>query len=47
MAAEHPETTDPEGRRVVFDAGSRQHLSRRRPWLLDHINVILVDRRPP
>jgi hypothetical protein len=41
MAAEHPETSDPEGRRVVFDAGSRQHLARRRPWLLDHINVIL------
>src|ERR1700685_716977 len=29
---------DPEGRRVVFDAGSHLHLAEgRRSWLLDHI----------
>lgn len=41
MAVQHPQTTDPDGRIVVFDAGSRLHLRRRRPWLLDHIDVIL------
>lgn len=35
------ETKDPEGRTVVFDAGSHLHLARRRPWLLDHIDAIL------
>lgn len=34
-------TVDPDGREVVFDAGSHQHLARRRPWLLDHVDVIL------
>ncbi|MGH2954921.1 MAG: hypothetical protein ACRDK9_13085 [Solirubrobacterales bacterium] len=34
-------TTDPDGRTVVFDAGSHLHLARRRPWLLEHIDVIL------
>lgn len=41
MSVEHPQTTDPDGRVIVFDAGSRLHLARRRPWLLDHINVII------
>ena len=41
MSAEHPQTTDPDGRMVVFDAGSRLHLARRRPWLLDHIDTIM------
>ncbi|HEY4811516.1 MAG TPA: hypothetical protein VIH71_10715 [Solirubrobacteraceae bacterium] len=41
MAAEHPHATDPDGRLVVFDAGSRLHLARRRPWLLDHVETIL------
>ena len=41
MAFENPQTADPDGRLVVFDAGSRLHLSRRRPWLLDHIDVIM------
>jgi hypothetical protein len=36
------QTTDPDGRTVVFDAGSHLHLARRRPWLLDHIDVILA-----
>lgn len=41
MSLEHPRTTDPDGRLVVFDAGARLHLSLRRPWLLDHIDVIM------
>lgn len=41
LAIEHPRTTDPDGRLVVFDAGSSLHLARRRPWLLDHVEVIL------
>lgn len=41
MTLEHPQTTDPDGRLVRFDVGSRLHLARRRPWLLDHIDVIL------
>jgi hypothetical protein len=41
VAVQHPKTTDPDGRIVVFDAGSRLHLMRRRPSLLDHIDVIL------
>jgi hypothetical protein len=41
VVANH-ETIDPDGRRVVFDAGSQRHLAMRRPWLLDHIDVILA-----
>lgn len=41
MGIEHPQTHDPDGRLVVFDVGSRLHLARRRPWLLDHIDAIL------
>jgi hypothetical protein len=34
---------DPDGRRVVFDAGSHLHLARgRRAWLLDHMETILT-----
>ena len=34
---------DPEGRRVVFDAGSHLHLAEgRRSWLLDHVETILA-----
>lgn len=33
--------TDPDGRLVVFDSGSRIYLARRRPWLLDHVEVIV------
>jgi hypothetical protein len=34
---------DPDGRWVVFDAGSHLHLARgRRDWLLDHIEAILA-----
>jgi hypothetical protein len=33
----------PEGRRVVFDAGSHLHLAEgRRSWLLDHVETILA-----
>jgi hypothetical protein len=41
VSFEHPRTSDPDGREVVFDVGSRLHLVDRRPWLLDHIDVIL------
>ncbi|MGO9319451.1 MAG: hypothetical protein ACLQBY_01420 [Solirubrobacteraceae bacterium] len=41
MVDEHPNATDPDGRLVVFDAGSHLHLARRRPWLLDHVDVIM------
>lgn len=35
-------TVDPDGRLIVFDAGSHLHLARRRPWLLDHVDAILA-----
>jgi hypothetical protein len=38
----HPQAKDPEGRVVVFDAGSHLHLARRRPWLLDHVDAIMA-----
>jgi hypothetical protein len=38
---EAPRTTDPDGRLVVFDVGTREHLMNRRPELLDHIDAIL------
>ena len=38
---EAPRITDPEGREVVFDVGTREHLMKRRPQLLDHIDAIL------
>lgn len=41
MAYEPPSTIDPDGRRVVFDAGSHLHLAAKRPWLLDEIDTIL------
>jgi hypothetical protein len=34
---------DPDGRQVVFDAGSHLHLARGgRSWLLDHVETILA-----
>lgn len=36
-----PSTTDPDGRRVVFDAGTRLHLALGRPDLMDQVDVIL------
>jgi hypothetical protein len=41
VSIEQPQITDPDGRLVVFDAGSRLHLARRRLWLLDHVEVIM------
>lgn len=41
MAYDPPSTIDPDGRRVVFDAGSHLHLAAKRPWLLDEIDTIL------
>jgi len=38
---------DPDGRRVVFDAGSHLHLARRRPALLEHLDSILATVRSP
>lgn len=34
-------TTDPDGREVVFDEGSYQHLAERHPVFLNYIDVIL------
>lgn len=37
------ETKDPDGREVVFDAGSHLHLAQgHRSWLLDHLDLILA-----
>jgi hypothetical protein len=35
------ETTDPDGRLVLFDLRTEQHMARRRPQMLDHIQAIL------
>ena len=41
MATDPPSTTDPDGRLVVFDAGTRQHLALGRPELMDEADLIL------
>ncbi len=41
MPLDHPSTTDPDGRVVVFDAGTRLHLALGRPKLMDEIELIL------
>jgi SMC interacting uncharacterized protein involved in chromosome segregation len=42
MPSYAPAAIDPDGRRVVFDAGSRLHLALgRRHELLDHVDAIL------
>ncbi|MGH2831287.1 MAG: hypothetical protein ACRDK2_00795 [Solirubrobacteraceae bacterium] len=41
MAEPHPSTVDPDGRLVVFDAGTRQHLALGRPELMDETDLIL------
>jgi len=41
MAYDPPSAIDPDGRRVVFDAGSHLHLAAKRPWLPDEIDTIL------
>jgi len=35
-------TIDPDGRVVVFDAGSHLHLALGREWMLDHVETILA-----
>jgi hypothetical protein len=42
MTYEAPSVTDPDGRTVVFDAGSHLHLALGRPWMLDHVKTILA-----
>ena len=41
MGRNDPSTTDPEGRRVVFDAGTRLHLALGRPELAEEDELIL------
>jgi hypothetical protein len=41
VATDAPSTTDPDGRLVAFDAGTRQHLAIGRPELVDEVDVIL------
>jgi hypothetical protein len=40
--SDDPAIRDPDGRLVVFDAGSRLHLALGRPELLDHVDAILA-----
>jgi hypothetical protein len=43
VASEQQRILDPDGRQVMFDAGSHLHLAEgRRSWLLDHIDEILA-----
>jgi hypothetical protein len=43
MEGHEQNAVDPDGRRVVFDAGSHLHLAQgRRDWLLDHVQTILA-----
>jgi len=41
MADDHHSTIDPDGRHVVFDERTIQHLRTRRPQMLGHIDAIL------
>ncbi|MHB1539459.1 MAG: hypothetical protein ACYCUM_14650 [Solirubrobacteraceae bacterium] len=41
MPQQHPTTKDPDGRTVVFDAGTQQHLALGRPELMDEVELIL------
>lgn len=42
------DAVDPNGRRVVFDAGSHLHLALgERAWLLDHVQLILETVKRP
>jgi uncharacterized protein YuzE len=43
MESHGQSVNDPDGRRVVFDAGSHLHLAQGgRSWLLDHVETILT-----
>ena len=44
---ERLDVTDPEGRHVVVDAGTRLHLGISRPELLDHLEAILATVETP
>ena len=44
---ERREVIDPDGRRVVCDAGTRLHLAIGRPDLLDHLDSILTTIEAP
>jgi hypothetical protein len=41
MAQDYPSITDPDGRVVVFDSGTRLHLALGRPDLMDETDLIL------
>lgn len=41
MTAERRQATDPDGRRVILDERTADHLRRRRPQLLRHLDAIL------
>jgi hypothetical protein len=41
MPLDHPSTHDPDGRVVVFDAGTRLHLALGRPKLMGETELIL------
>lgn len=42
MSPEHRETVDPDGRRVILDGRTLDHLRRRRPQMLAHVDAILA-----
>jgi hypothetical protein len=41
MSRDSRETTDPDGRRVIFDKRTERHLNERRPQMLAHMSAIL------
>jgi hypothetical protein len=41
VSSNHRETTDPNGRKVVFDERTERHLAQRRPQMLKHMSAIL------
>jgi hypothetical protein len=41
MRWDHPSTTDPDGRSVVFDFGTTLHLALGRPELAEEVELIL------
>jgi hypothetical protein len=41
VPGEHRETTDPDGRIVVFDERTERHLAEGRPQMLGHVGAIL------
>lgn len=47
MEGQEQSVSDPDGRLVVFDAGSHLHLAEgRRSWLLDHVETLTAVARP-